>query len=190
LGNPGREYATTRHNAGFCVVDAFAASRQLVWQTSSRFTAETARWDKGPGVSWLLVKPMTYMNDSGSALRSLADFYQVPPSAIVVVYDDLTIDLGRIKVSVKGSAGGHNGVSSLLEHLGDGFTRFRIGIGPKQPAEMDLKDFVLGKFTTDERNVFEKQLTSYIDGLNLLIQKGASQAMNQLNRRDIHDSED
>jgi PTH1 family peptidyl-tRNA hydrolase len=128
------------------------------------------------------------MNDSGRAVRMLADFYKVPPDGVAVVYDDLTIELGRIKTTVRGSAGGHNGVASLLEHLAGGFIRYRIGIGPKHPPEMDLKDFVLGKFTPDEQTIFDQQLSNYIDGLDLLIEQGPDQAMNQLNRRtDQHD---
>ena len=188
LGNPGREYVKTRHNAGFVVVDALAARHGLAWRTQSRFEAKVGRWDRADGRTGVLAKPQTFMNDSGRALRALADFYKVPQSEIIAVYDDLTIELGRIKTTVRGSAGGHNGVASLLEHLAGGFIRYRIGIGPKHPPEMDLKDFVLGKFTPDEQTIFDQQLSNYIDGLDLLIKQGPDQAMNQLNRRtDQHD---
>ena len=183
LGNPGREYAKTRHNAGFVAVDALAARHDLVWRTQSRFEAKVARWDRADGRTGVLAKPQTFMNDSGRALRALADFYKVPQSEIIVVYDDLTIDLGRVKVSVRGSAGGHNGVANLLEQVGGGFLRYRIGIGPKHPPEMDLKDFVLGRFTTEEQIIFDQRLTSYVDGLDLLIERGLDVAMNNLNRR-------
>jgi PTH1 family peptidyl-tRNA hydrolase len=184
LGNPGREYACTRHNAGFAVIDAFAARHDLAWRSSLRFAAKTARWDRRAGPACLLAKPTTYMNDSGRAVRALADFHRVPPASVIVVYDDLTIELGRVKLTQSGSAGGHNGVASLLEHLGNGFIRYRIGIGPKHPPEMDLKDFVLGKFTPEEQTIFDHHLTTYTDGLGLLIDRGPAQAMNQLNRRD------
>jgi PTH1 family peptidyl-tRNA hydrolase len=188
LGNPGREYAKTRHNAGFAVIEAFAARHALTWKSPARFEAKVARWDRPAGRTCLLARPMTFMNDSGRAVRMLADFYKVPPDGVAVVYDDLTIELGRIKTTVRGSAGGHNGVASLLEHLTGGFIRYRIGIGPKHPPEMDLKDFVLGKFTPDEQTIFDQQLSNYIDGLDLLIEQGPEQAMNQLNRRtDQHD---
>ena len=127
---------------------------------------------------------MTFMNDSGRAVRMLADFYKVPPDGVAVVYDDLTIDLGLVKVSVTGSAGGHNGVASLLEHLGDGFVRYRLGIGPKDPPQMDLKDFVLGKFTPDQQTSVTRHLPHYLSGLDLLLSRGTEAAMNQLNRRD------
>ena len=190
LGNPGREYASTRHNAGFAVIDALAARLGLPWKRSLRCRAWVARWPQAAGAARLLAKPTTFMNESGQALRALADYYQVPPSAIVVAYDDLAIELGRIKISVRGSAGGHNGVASLLEHLDGGFLRYRVGIGPKHPAAMDLKDFVLGKFTPDEQTIFDHHLTTYLDGLGLLIDQGPARAMNQLNRRTDHHDPD
>ena len=187
LGNPGREYAGTRHNLGFTLVEALAAAEGLKWKSDSRFEAETARWDVRPGVTRLLVKPQTFMNDSGRALRALLDFHTVPVDALVVAYDDLTIDTGRVKVSVSGSAGGHNGVASLLEHLGNGFIRYRLGIGGPRPAEMDIKDYVLGKFSNEQTTLIAQQLTTFVDGLRLLLNRGPAEAMNTLNRRDHHE---
>jgi PTH1 family peptidyl-tRNA hydrolase len=184
LGNPGREYVHSRHNAGFAVIDALAARHDLAWRKSLRFAARTARWDRPAGPPCLLAKPTTYMNESGRAVRALAAFHRVPPAEVIVVYDDLTIELGRVKITQSGSAGGHNGVASLLEHLGGDFIRYRIGIGPKHPPEMDLKDYVLGRFTPEEQTIFDQHLTTYADGLGLLIDRGPAQAMNQLNRRD------
>ena len=187
LGNPGREYAGTRHNLGFTVVEALAAAEGLKWKNESRFETLIARWDVRPGVTRLLVKPQTFMNDSGRALRALLDFHQAPVDSLIVVYDDLTIDLGRVKVSVTGSAGGHNGVASLLEHLGSGFIRYRLGIGAARPPEMDLKDFVLEKFSTEQTKLIDQKLTTFVDGLRLLINRGQAEAMNILNRRDPHE---
>ncbi|HWA28691.1 MAG TPA: aminoacyl-tRNA hydrolase [Lacunisphaera sp.] len=187
LGNPGREYAGTRHNLGFTVVEALAAAEGLKWKKESRFESETARWDVRPGLTRLLVKPQTYMNESGRALRAVLDFHHVAPDALIVAYDDLNIDLGRVKVSVTGSAGGHNGIASLLEHLGNGFVRYRLGIGNARPAEMDLKDFVLGKFSPAETTFLSNQLTTLVDGLRLLLASGPAHAMNLLNRRDQHE---
>ena len=189
LGNPGREYAATRHNLGFTVIDALAAAEGLKWKSESRFESETARWDVRPGVTRLLVKPQTFMNDSGRALRLLLDFHKLPVDALIVAYDDLNIDLGRVKVSVTGSAGGHNGIASLLEHLGNGFVRYRLGIGSARPADMDIKDFVLGKFSTEQTNVIDQKLTTFVDGLRLLMNRGYADAMNILNRRDHHEPE-
>ncbi len=189
LGNPGREYAGTRHNLGFTVVEALAAAEGLKWKSEPRFEAETARWDVRPGVTRLLVKPTTYMNDSGRALRGLLDFHKAAVSDLIVAYDDLTIDTGAVKVSVTGSAGGHNGVASLLEHLGSGFVRYRLGINEPRPAGMDLKDFVLGKFSKEHTKLIDQKLTSFVDGLRLLINRGPAEAMNTLNRRDQHEPE-
>ena len=189
LGNPGKEYAGTRHNLGFVLVEALAAAEGLKWKNETRFEAAVARWDVRPGVTRLLIKPQTYMNDSGSALRRLLDFHKVPVEQLIVAYDDLTIEVGRLKISVRGSAGGHNGVASLLEHLGSGFVRYRLGIGAARPAEMDLKDFVLGKFSPEEANIIHQQLSTFVDGLRLLIDSGTAQAMNTLNRRDRNETD-
>ncbi len=187
LGNPGREYAGTRHNLGFTVIEALAAAEGLKWKTESRFEIEIARWDARPGVTRLLVKPQTFMNDSGRALRALLNFHKIAVDALIVAYDDLTIDLGRVKVSVSGSAGGHNGVASLLEHLGSGFVRYRLGIGAPRPAAMDIKDFVLEKFSPEQTILIDQKLTTFVDGLRLLINRGQAEAMNTLNRRDHHE---
>ncbi|HWA11245.1 MAG TPA: aminoacyl-tRNA hydrolase [Opitutaceae bacterium] len=189
LGNPGRDYAATRHNLGWVVIEALARRQGLAWQPLPRFQAEAARWDYAPGRTRWLVKPLTFMNESGTALRAFADFHKVPVAATAVLYDDLAIDLGRVKVSVTGSAGGHNGVASLLEHLGDGFVRYRLGIGPKEPPQMDLKDFVLGKFTPAQLNLISQNLDHYLQGLALLFESGVAQAMNTLNRRDQNETD-
>lgn len=188
LGNPGREYEGTRHNLGWIVLDAFARQRALTWKREARFDAETARWD-AQGRTFILVKPQSFMNDSGRPLRQLASFYKVPTTAITVAYDEIAVDLGQVKVSVSGSAGGHNGVVSLLEHLGDGFSRYRLGIGPKLPPQIDIKDFVLGTFTLEQRHLLTQKLDRLVAGLALLLTEGADRAMNQLNRRDKHESD-
>jgi PTH1 family peptidyl-tRNA hydrolase len=187
LGNPGRDYEKTRHNLGFVVLDAWVRKLGLAWQPQPQFEAQVARWEKSRGVTWLLAKPQTFMNESGSAIASIARFYKLAPADVIAVYDDLNIELGRVKVTTTGSDGGHNGVASLLAHLGDGFIRYRLGIGPKSPPQIDLKDFVLGKFSPTELSLIEKSLLHYTDGLGLLIDSGAAQAMNQLNRRDKND---
>ena len=184
LGNPGREYEATRHNLGWVVLDAFAQKHGLAWKRAPQFEAEVARWDVSPGHTRWLVKPLTFMNASGRSVAALARFYKIEAAAIVAVYDDLTIDLGLVKVSVTGSAGGHNGVASLLEQIGGGFVRYRLGIGPKQPAQIDMADFVLGKFTPEQHLFLTQKLDHHVQGLDLLLSRGADAAMNQLNRRD------
>lgn len=185
LGNPGREYENTRHNAGYFVVDALVHQLGLAWQTQRAFKAEVARWDFAPGMVVLFAKPLTYMNESGRAVQALTGFFKIPVSALTVVYDDLNLDLGRIKISTGGSPGGHNGVADLIRCYGTAFTRYRIGIGPKQPAEMDLKDFVLGKFTHEQNQLFTQNLERHASGLRLLLEQGVDRAMNLLNRKEI-----
>jgi PTH1 family peptidyl-tRNA hydrolase len=185
LGNPGRAYAATRHNAGWMVVNALAEEQKLSWQTQERFEAEIARWDFSPGHTVWLAKPLTFMNESGRAIQKLAAFHKIAPASLTVVYDDLTLDCGLLKVSVKGSAGGHNGVADLIARLGDGFIRYRLGIGPKLPREMDLKDYVLGLFTAEQQTTFQQNLPRFTSGLRLLLSQGPDQAMNQLNRRNL-----
>ena len=185
LGNPGREYAETRHNAGAAVDRSPGRAPRADWRRSLRFSV--AARPLGPGTGRRL--PAGQARDVHERQRTRRPrARRLPPDSagrrIIAVYDDLTIELGRVKITQRGSAGGHNGVASLLEHLGGGFIRYRIGIGPKHPPEMDLKDFVLGKFTPDEQTLFNHQLTTYTDGLGLLIDRGPAEAMNQLNRRD------
>ncbi|MBI5690562.1 MAG: aminoacyl-tRNA hydrolase [Verrucomicrobia bacterium] len=183
LGNPGREYEGTRHNLGWVVVDAFARKHGLEWRRRPEFEAEVARWEVEGGTRWL-VKPQTFMNASGRAVGALARYFRVELGEIAAVYDDLTIELGLIKVTVGGSAGGHNGVTSLIEHLGPGFVRYRLGIGPKEPPQIDLADFVLGRFTTEQQIIVSQLTDHYVAGLDLLLSRGIETAMNQLNRRD------
>ncbi len=184
LGNPGREYEQTRHNLGWLVLDAFARKRGLSWRAAPPFEAEVARWDPDPGGTCWLVKPLTFMNQSGRAVNAMARYYRLEASDLVAVYDDLTIELGSVKVTVGGSAGGHNGVASLVEQLGAGFVRYRIGIGPKTPPQMDLADFVLSRFSAEQQTIVSQKLDTYVQGLELLLSRGVDPAMNQLNRRD------
>jgi PTH1 family peptidyl-tRNA hydrolase len=189
LGNPGRDYADTRHNFGWLVLDALAAREGLIWKTQSAFQAETTRWDHPSGRPVLLAKPLTFMNESGRSAYLLRSYYKVPVAAVAAIYDDLNLDLGLIKVSTQGSPGGHNGVASLIDCLGSGFVRYRLGIGPKFPTQMDLKDFVLAKFTPEQRNQITQQINHYLSGLDLLLTSGTERAMNSLNRRAHHEPE-
>jgi peptidyl-tRNA hydrolase, PTH1 family len=184
LGNPGREYERSRHNLGRNVVDAYASRRGLSWQGAPQFECEVARVDLGPGRNLWLARPLSFMNESGRPVGALARYHRIAPEDVAVVYDDLTIDLGLVKVSVSGSDGGHNGVASLLEHLGGGFSRLRLGIGPRNPPEMDLKDFVLSPFTPEQLTQIQQKTDTYVQDLELLLKSGPVQAMNQLNRRD------
>ncbi len=184
LGNPGRAYARSRHNLGWMVADALARKHRLSWRAEPAFEAEVARWDLGPGQTRWLVKPQTFMNESGRSIGAFARYRKLPVESIAAVYDDLTLDVGRLKVTVTGSSGGHNGVASLLEHVGQGFARYRLGIGPKVPHEMDLKDFVLTEFSPEQLVIIDQKLDHFVQGLELLLDRGADQAMNQLNRKE------
>ena len=184
LGNPGREYERSRHNLGWVAIDAYASKHGLAWKNASDFDSAVARRDLGPGRTLWLVKPLTFMNESGRAVAAMARYHKIPPESVAAVYDDLTIDIGLVKVSVSGSDAGHNGVASLLEHLGTGFSRLRLGVGPRFPPEMDLKDFVLAPFTQEQLTLIQQKTDSYVHGLELLIASGPDMAMNQLNRRD------
>jgi peptidyl-tRNA hydrolase, PTH1 family len=184
LGNPGREYERSRHNLGWVAIDAYASKHGLAWKGAPDFESLVARRDLGSGRTLWLMKPQTFMNESGRAVAAMARYHRMAPEAVAAVYDDLTIDLGLVKMSVTGSDAGHNGVASLLEHLGTGFARLRLGVGPRQPPEMDLKDFVLARFTQEQLTLIQQKTDTYVHGLELLISSGPDRAMNQLNRRD------
>jgi PTH1 family peptidyl-tRNA hydrolase len=185
LGNPGRENELSRHNLGWIALDAYASKHGLAWKHAPDFESVVARQDLGPGRTLWLTKPQTFMNASGQAVARLARYHRIDPQSVAAVYDDLTIDLGLVKVSVSGSDAGHNGVASLLEHLGNGFARYRLGVGPKYPPEMDLKDFVLSRFTAEQLTLIQNKIATYVQGLELLLASGPDRAMNQLNRRDL-----
>lgn len=188
LGNPGAKYAGTRHNLGFAVVEALAAAEGLSWKHEARFEADVARWNVRPGETRWLVKPQTYMNESGRALRRLLDFHKLPNDALAVAYDEMNIEIGRVKLSVDGSAGGHNGIASLLAHVGDGFLRYRLGIGSSErPPGMDLADYVLGKFSLSEQTIIDQNQKLFVEGARLLFSSSPAEAMNRLNRRTRHD---
>lgn len=183
LGNPGRAHEGTRHNLGWVVLDAFARRHGLAWKPAPEFKAEIARWDSGAGPLWI-AKPQTFMNASGESVGALARYFKAGPESVVAVHDDLTLDLGLVKVTAGGSAGGHNGVDSLIRHLGPGFARYRLGIGPKHPPEMDLADFVLGRFSPEQHAILSGKTEAHVQGLELLLTRGLEAAMNQLNRRE------
>lgn len=183
LGNPGPKYRNTRHNIGFDLVDAFAAKCKCTWKLEAKFESETALFSFPEGRKLLLVKPQTFMNASGRALGAILRYHKLEAESLLVVYDDLTLDLGRLKLSSSGSAGGHNGVTDLLEQIGPGFVRFRIGIGAKPHKAMDLADYVLSQFSKDETKHLASQMPRYLEQLQLVIDQGIEPAMNLINQR-------
>lgn len=183
LGNPGQKYEGTRHNVGFQLVDALAREHGCSWAKKREFEAEVATFDRG-GRRIILAKPQTYVNESGRSVGAICRYFRTSPSSsLVVAYDEINIGLGRLKISLKGSAGGHNGLISLIQHVGSEFIRFRVGIGPRHPPEMDLKDFVLGKFTEDQNALLKSKEREFLDAIHLLIDSGANSAMNRVNQK-------
>lgn len=151
LGNPGAKYEQTRHNIGFACLDAFAKANNFdPWIDKNDLKCQLTSGQLGE-TRVILCKPTTFMNLSGEAAQAVAHFYKIPAGQIVAVYDEVDINFGYIRTRVGGSSAGHNGVKSLIEHLGENFGRVRVGIGPKEPAYMDSADFVLAKFSSEQQ---------------------------------------
>jgi PTH1 family peptidyl-tRNA hydrolase len=151
LGNVGKEYDGTRHNIGFACIDALAVSQGIDgWADKKDLKSFIATGNVGD-TRVILCKPTTFMNLSGEAVQAVSRFYKIEVSQMIVVHDELDIDFGQIRTRVGGSDAGHNGVKSLIQHLGPDFGRVRVGVGPKTPEQMDSADFVLGKFSADEQ---------------------------------------
>jgi PTH1 family peptidyl-tRNA hydrolase len=182
LGNPGPKYRNTRHNIGFDIVDRLAVELSGSWRSEARYEAETAPVVIGER-KVLLVKPMTFMNDSARSLGAILRYHKFGVESMLVIYDDMTLELGRAKLSIQGSAGGHNGIADLLERIGPGFARYRIGIGTKPEKEMDLADYVLGRFKPAEREILDGRIPVYMDQLRLIIDKDMDTAFNIINQR-------
>lgn len=182
LGNPGDEYRNTRHNVGFLALDQIASALNSPWVWERRFQADTSLVDLS-GHPVLLVKPRTFVNRSGETASLLARYYRYDADRFCAIYDDITLEPGRLKLAVSGSAGGHNGVSDLMNRLGPDFVRMKVGIGAKQNPRMDLKDWVLGKISSSEQSKLEEAFTTLHLGLELLVAQGSERAMNQINTK-------
>jgi peptidyl-tRNA hydrolase, PTH1 family len=158
LGNPGKKYDGTRHNIGFACVDAFVKASEFDgWIEKKDLKCHMTSGRLGD-TQVIVIKPTTFMNLSGEAAQAVAHFYKIPAERVLAVYDELDIPFGQIRLRTGGGSAGHNGVKSLVEHLGETFGRVRIGIGPKEPEQIDSADFVLGTFKTDQQAHF-KELT-------------------------------
>ena len=180
LGNPGREYENTRHNAGFASLDALA-KRHGIELTTRKFQALTGS-GYIDGQKVLLVKPQTYMNLSGESLRAACDFFKVDPEeGLIVIYDDISLAPGQLRVRKKGSAGGHNGIKNIIAQLGtQEFTRIKIGVGEK-PAKMDLADYVLGRFSKEEQPIIRESADRARAAVAEIITHDVASAMNKFN---------
>ena len=184
LGNPGSKYARTRHNVGFDLVDRLASERGLDWRSEKKWKAEVARSLDGELV---LAKPQTYMNLSGESVIKLCSFFKIPPAQVLVVYDDADLPLGRLRIRLSGSAGGHNGVKSLIQHFGtDSFPRLKFGIGrnagEKADPRHDMVGHVLGKFSAEEAPDLEKSMARAAEAVNDALSSGLASAMNRFNQ--------
>lgn len=190
LGNPGADYEDTRHNIGFMVVDKLAREigrDTLVWQQDDKRMAFVAKVGEV-----ILVKPVTFMNNSGAAVKKLADFYKISPVDVWVIHDDLDLPLGKIRIRESGGTAGHNGVESIMTHLGtDKFLRFRLGIGRgkediKKHTDQNLKHrsvmhFVLSRFTQSEAGALKKLIKYSVEAVRISLVEGIDKAMNRFN---------
>ena len=180
LGNPGRQYEKTRHNMGFDTIDELI-DRHRIPQGG---IAHKAMYGKGmiAGEKVLVVKPLTYMNLSGEAIREYVNYYKMDPETeLIVIYDDIDLDPGQIRIRKKGSAGGHNGIKSIIAQIGtQNFYRIKVGVGAK-PKGWDLADYVLGRFSPEERELVDKAICDAADAVEMILKDGIEAAMNHYN---------
>jgi len=180
LGNPGKEYSLTRHNAGWMLLDAYAAKRGAVWKFEAKFNAEVATLEGVGGGKLYLIKPQTYMNLSGESLGAFLHFYKILPEGLLVIHDEVAFDAGSLKLSYAGSAGGHNGIGSIINAVGgEGFWRLRLGVGPRL-LQWTLAEFVLSELPQEARNGLKSE--KILDILALIIDKGPKEAQNSTNQ--------
>ena len=182
LGNPKKEYENTRHNIGFDVIDKLAEEENIAVLEKKH----KAVIGKGyvAGQKCVLAKPQTFMNLSGESVRELIDYYKVDETTeLIVISDDISLEVGQLRIRKKGSAGGHNGLKNIIAHLGhDQFIRVKMGVGEK-PKGWDLADYVLGHFTNDERKIMDEAAGRAADAIRMIITQDAEAAMNEYNRK-------
>ena len=181
LGNPTKTYEGTRHNVGFDMIDVLGNKFGIDVTTKKH----KALIGKGiiEGMRVILAKPQTYMNLSGEAVREIIDFYKIEPENIIVIYDDISLDVGRLRIRKKGSAGGHNGIKSIIQHLGgDVFPRIKMGVGEK-PKGYDLADYVLGHFKKEERIIMDDSIVTASKAIELMVIDEIGEAMNLYNKK-------
>ena len=177
LGNPGSKYKNNRHNIGFRVIEAIAERFNIKIDTDKH----KGLIGKGVinGEKVILAKPLTFMNLSGECVRSVADFYKIPAENVIVVFDDISLDVGKLRIRKKGSAGGHNGIKSIIAHLGsEAFPRLKFGVGDK-PKGMDLADYVLGNFSKEDEAILREAIVRACDGVVAMVTEGPDAAMNK-----------
>jgi PTH1 family peptidyl-tRNA hydrolase len=178
LGNPGRKYRGNRHNIGFMVVDRLAEANGI--QSSKVQNKAIVGDGRVAQQRVVLAKPQTYMNDSGSAVGPLTNFYKIPPENIFVVYDEMDIPFGTIRLREKGGSGGHNGMKSILQHIGQDFPRMRLGVG-RPPGRMDPPAYLLQDFSDDQLPVVQEMIDTAVRAIETYLQEGIQTAMNRYN---------
>ena len=179
LGNPTREYDRTRHNVGFDTLDVLAEELNTSIG-ENKFKGCCAKGVIG-GEKVILLKPQTFMNLSGESVRAAADFYKIDPEHIIVIYDDISLEVGQLRIRKKGSAGGHNGIKNIIAHLGtQEFPRIKVGVGDK-PKKMDLADYVRSLFSKEDRGAMEYSFKAAAKAVEVMITEGMDTAMNQFN---------
>jgi PTH1 family peptidyl-tRNA hydrolase len=170
LGNPGQQYADTRHNVGFAAVDHLQHCFNFSWTKATKFNAEVANGTFNSH-KILLAKPLSYMNLSGNSLQSICSYYKIPVSDLIVIHDDIDLTLGSVKLKLAGSSGGHNGLKSIDSNLGNNYLRIRIGVGRPLNANIDVADYVLGNFSKDEEGKIDHALKLIADNFDLIFNK-------------------
>ncbi len=180
LGNPGKDYAFTRHNAGFLTLD-YLSDILKVKINRSKFKALISEATIGER-RVLLMQPQTFMNNSGEAVIEAVNFYKIKPENVIVIFDDISLPVGKMRIRKNGSAGGHNGIKSIITHLGtQDFPRVKIGVGEKPRKEMDLADWVLSKFGQDEQKVLFEKFGDAAEAIKLMVARKTDEAMNKYN---------
>ena len=180
LGNPGEKYENTRHNVGFLTVDELAERARVPVQ-KLKYRALTNTVELG-GARALLMKPVTYMNLSGEAVGQAARFYKIPPERVLVISDDVSLPLGKLRIRKRGSAGGHNGLKNIIQHLGtDQFPRVKIGVGEKPHPDYDMADWVLSRFTGEDLKTITEAVKRAADAVECVVKDGPDKAMNRFN---------
>ena len=181
LGNPGEAYNNTRHNVGFWLIDSFAQKNNLVFQRHEKSCTEIAKLNFSNDQA-MLIKPMNFMNESGVNLPSILRLKGFGDSKTIVLHDEMTLSLGRVKITQNRGSAGHNGVKSIIDSVGHNFTRLRIGIGSKKIAQQTLADYVLSKFSAAEKCTLESKKSSFFEIIESLIRNGTERTMNFYNQ--------